>query len=241
MVYCAWSWSHFGQSWSSQAWQNQATLFFHPVCWLLGTLVGAGAFGATAWATAWARVGLARPEPVAISASVELAASTGTGLVASTGSGLAASAAGSGLAVGGSGLTGSGLLATTGLGLATNLGFGLATSGPSRPALEVLDLGLDTFSLLGHRLLAGPVVELVAGPVETASFCLWPTLWQAHGLWPHGQRHLPARSLAIPILEPWLALEFWFDTLLWSGLQVFGAPLATWLEVLWLALELWKG
>ena len=87
MEYCAWSWSHFGQSWSSQAWQNQATLFFHPVCWLLGTLVGAGAFGATAWATAWARVGLARPEPVAISASVELAASTGTGLVASTGSG----------------------------------------------------------------------------------------------------------------------------------------------------------
>ena len=44
---------------------------------------------------------------------------------------------------------------------------------------------------------------------------------------PHGQRHLPARSLAIPILDPWLALEFWFDTLLWSGLQVFGAPLAT--------------
>ena len=139
--------------------------------------MGAGAFGATAWATAWARVGLARPEPVAISASVELAASTGTGLVASTGSGLAASAAGSGLAVGGSGLTGSGLLATTGLGLATNLGFGLATSGPSRPALEVLDLGLDTFSLLGHRLLAGPVVELVAGSVgDTASVCLWPTL-----------------------------------------------------------------
>ena len=189
MVYCAWSWSHFCQSWSSQAWQNQATLFFHPVCWLLGTLVGAGAFGATAWATAWARVGLARPEPLTISASVELAAFTGTGLVVSTGSGLAASAAGSGLAgsglaasaagsglaVGGSGLTGSGLLATTGLGLATNCLVWPVV--PLAHPLEVLALGLDTFSLLGHRLLAGPVVELVADSVvETASVCLWPTL-----------------------------------------------------------------
>jgi len=175
MVYCAWSWSHFGQSWSSQAWQNQATLFFHPVCWLLGTLVGAGAFGATAWATASPRAGLARFEPVAISASVELAAFTGTGLVASTGSGLAASAAGSGLAVGGSGLTGSGLLATTGLGLATNCLVWPVV--PLAHPLEVLALGLDTFSLLGHRLLAGPVVELVAGSVgDTASVCLWPTL-----------------------------------------------------------------
>ena len=180
MVYCAWNWSHFCQSWSSQAWQNQATLFFHPVCWLLGTLVGAGAFGATAWATAWARVGLARPEPADISACVELAAFTGTGLVASTGSGLAASAAGSGLAVGGSGLTGSGLtgsglLATTGLGLATNCLVWPVV--PLAHPLEVLALGLDTFSLLGHRLLAGPVVELVADSVvETASVCLWPTL-----------------------------------------------------------------
>ena len=151
MEYCAWSWSHFGQSWSSQAWQNQATLFFHPVCWLLGTLVGAGAFGATAWATAWARVGLARPEPVAISASVELAASTGSGLAASAaGSGLAASAAGPGLAVGGSGLTGSGLTGSGLLGLATNLGFGLATSGPSHPALGGPGLGT------GYLLPTGP-------------------------------------------------------------------------------------
>ena len=38
MEYCAASWSHIDQSWSNQAWQNQATLFFHPVCWGLACL-----------------------------------------------------------------------------------------------------------------------------------------------------------------------------------------------------------